>query len=93
MVALVVLTLITGVIYPLLVTGIAQVVFPHQANGSMITRRGWQAGRLGADRPAVRRPEVFLGPAVGHRAGAVHRLQRRKLTGSSGSNYGPLNHG
>ena len=44
-----------------------------------------QAGRLGADRPDLQRPEVLLGPAVGHRpcpynAGA-----------SSGSNLGPLN--
>jgi K+-transporting ATPase ATPase C chain len=43
---LVLLTLLTGVVYPLVVTGIAQAVFPVQANGSLIGEAGSAAGSI-----------------------------------------------
>jgi len=41
---LAVLTFLVGIIYPLLVTGVAEVAFPHQAHGSLITHGGRAVG-------------------------------------------------
>jgi potassium-transporting ATPase KdpC subunit len=40
----VVMTVLTGLVYPLVVTGVAQVLFPRQANGSLIIKDGKVVG-------------------------------------------------
>ena len=37
---LLILTVLTGLVYPFTVTGLAQLLFPHEANGSLIVRDG-----------------------------------------------------
>jgi len=87
---LLVLTVITGVIYPLAITGIAQVVFPHQANGSLITVNGKTYGSalIGQQFDA---PKYFWGRLSATGDFPYNAFNADTLTGSSGSNYGPLN--
>src|SRR5262249_14973126 len=43
-VSLILLSVVTGIVYPAIVTAIAQIVFPHQANGSLIVKDGKVVG-------------------------------------------------
>ena len=87
---LLIFTLITGVIYPLVVTGIAQVVFPHQANGSliMVNEKAVGSELIGQQ---FDDPKYFWGRISETGTFAYNAFNAENLTASSGSNYGPLN--
>ena len=89
-VLLVLFTLITGVIYPLVVTGIAQLAFPSQANGSLIIKNGEAMGSelIGQQ---FDDPKYFWGRLSDTGDFPYNAFNADTLTGSSGSNYGPLN--
>jgi len=83
-VALIVFTVITGGVYPIVVTGIAQVLFPHQANGSQIVRDGKVVGSALIGQPFDDAKYFWGRPSAtapfSYNAGA-----------SSGSNLSPTN--
>jgi K+-transporting ATPase ATPase C chain len=87
---LLIFTLITGVVYPLVVTGIAQVAFPHQANGSLIVIGGKSYGSelIGQQ---FDDPAYFWGRLSATGPFPYNAFNAETLTASSGSNYGPLN--
>jgi K+-transporting ATPase ATPase C chain len=91
LVALLALTLITGVIYPLVVTGVAQVVFPAQANGSLIIGADGKPHGSALIGQQFDDPKYFWGRISATGPVAYTAFNGDKLTGSSGSNYGPLN--
>jgi len=81
---LLVMSVLTGILYPLVVTGIAQLVFPRQAAGSLVNRDGLALGSslIGQSFTA---PEYFWSRL------SATTPQPYNGTASGGSNLGPLN--
>ena len=84
LVLLIVLSVLTGLIYPAVVTGVAQLVFPRQANGSLIVRDGKVVGSSLIGQP-FDDPKYFWG-----RPSATSPFPYNAAA-SSGSNQGPTN--
>lgn len=84
------LTVLTGGLYPLVVTGVAQIAFPHQANGSLIVNDGEVLGSQLIGQP-FDDPRYFWGRLSATSTYPYNAFDAEHLTASSGSNYGPLN--
>jgi K+-transporting ATPase ATPase C chain len=87
----VLLTLVTGIAYPLFVTGIAQLVFPAQANGSVLTWDGKPVGSSLIGQDFSGEPEYFWGRLSATTPVPYAAFNAEKAAGSSGSNLGPTN--
>jgi K+-transporting ATPase ATPase C chain len=94
-VVLVALTLVTGLAYPLAITGIAQIVFPRQAQGSMIERDGHVVGSaligqtFADDKYFHGRPSATTAPDPKDSTKTV--AAPYNAANSGGSNLGPSN--
>ena len=84
LVMLILMTAILGAIYPAVVTGIAQVIFPTQANGSLIDQNGKAVGSALIGQPFGDAKYFWPRPSA-------TSPYPNNASSSSGSNQGPLN--
>lgn len=95
LVLVVLLTLLTGLAYPLAVTGIAGVVFPKQAEGSLVTKDGKVVGSrliaqgFASDKYFHPRPSATTAPDPKDASKTI--AAPYNAANSGGSNYGPTN--
>ena len=84
LVMLALFTVLTGLIYPALITGLSQIIFPYQANGSLITQNGQVVGSelIGQQ---FDQPRYFWG-RISDTSGVAYNA-----SASGGSNYSALN--
>lgn len=85
-----VIAVVTGLIYPLVMTGVIQAVFHSQANGSLVTRNGQVVGSslIGQEFTSAK---YFHGRPSATTNASTGKPQPYAADNSAGSNYGPSN--
>src|SRR5471030_2388074 len=91
LVLLLLLTAVTGVVYPLMVTGIAKAAFPNEAGGSLIGQNGKPAKDAAPAAGSVLIGQTFADPKHFWSRASATSPYPYNASSSSGSNQGPLN--
>jgi K+-transporting ATPase ATPase C chain len=91
LVVFILLSIITGVLYPLAITGAARAVFPLQAGGSLIIRDSRPVGSRLIGQEFSGAPGYFWGRLSATAPVGYTAFNAETSTGSSGSNFGPTN--